>query len=90
MATSAKLRQKAYISQAEYDALQKPFSRASIKNYIGMACAAEAYDGPLSLMFQMFLTFVYTEYLGVSPVSMAAIVSISVIVDGITETYSAV
>lgn len=85
MATSAKLRQKAYISQAEYDALQKPFSRASIKNYIGMACAAQAYDGPLSLIFQMFLTFVYTEYLGVSPVSMAAIVSISVIVDGITD-----
>jgi glycoside/pentoside/hexuronide:cation symporter, GPH family len=76
---------KAYISQTEYDDLQKPFSKASIKNYIGMACAAEAYDGPLSLMFQSFLTFVYTEYLGVSPISMAAVVSISVIIDGITD-----
>jgi glycoside/pentoside/hexuronide:cation symporter, GPH family len=85
MASTKELRKKAYISQEEYDALQQPFSKASIKNYIGMACVAESYDGPLSLMFQMFLTFVYTEYLGISAISMAAVVSASVIIDGITD-----
>lgn len=73
------------ISSEEYQALQQPYSKATIKNYLGMICAAQSYDGPLSLLLNMFFTFVYTEYMGVPALTITSIVAVSIIIDGITD-----
>ena len=81
----ATLEKSPRIDPAVYQELQKPFSKATIKNYVGIVCAAMSYEGPLSMMFNMFLTFMYTEYLGISAAAMSLVVSASIIIDGITD-----
>lgn len=73
------------ITPEAYAELQKPWGKATVRNAIGVIFAQLAYDGPIGMLVSMFLTFVYTEYLGVSPAMMGVVVSSSVIVDGVTD-----
>lgn len=64
---------------------QKLFSARSIKNYIAAALAAFGYQGLGYVLFSTYLTIVYTEYLGVGAAAIASVMSIGIIVDGITD-----
>lgn len=64
---------------------QRLFSARSIKNYIAAMCAAFGYQGLSYTLFGSYLTFVYTEYLGVQAAAIAVVMSVGIIVDGVTD-----
>ena len=57
---------KQHIDPKLYAELQRPTSGASIKNYVAQVFAAFTYQSFGYVMMASFLTFVYSEYLGVS------------------------
>ena len=64
---------------------QRQFSARSIKNYIASALVPFFSNGFSSMLFSTYLTFVYTEYLGVSAAAISAAVSVGVVIDAITD-----
>lgn len=64
---------------------QRQFSARSIKNYIAGALTPFATNGLSSIMFSTYLTFVYTEYLGVSAALISLVVSVGVVIDAVTD-----
>lgn len=76
---------KQHIDPKLYAELQRPTSGASIKNYVAQVFAAFTYQSFGYVMMASFLTFVYSEYLGVSSAAIAGVMSIGIIIDGITD-----
>lgn len=64
---------------------QRPFSARSIKNYIAAIFSAFGYQGLSYTLFSSYLTFVYSEFLGVSPAKIAVVMSIGIVVDGVSD-----
>ena len=64
---------------------QQQFSKRTIKNYLAALLAPFGYSGLSAMLFSTYISFVYTEYLGVSAAAIASVVSIGVIVDGVTD-----
>ena len=64
---------------------QRQFSARNIKNYIAAALTPFCTNGLSSMLFSTYLTFVYTEYLGVSAALISLVVSIGVVIDAITD-----
>ena len=64
---------------------QRQFSARSIKNYIASALVPFFSNGFSSMLFSTYLTFVYTEYLGVASAAISLVVSIGVVIDAITD-----
>lgn len=65
--------------------LQKPYSVASIKNYIASVLSSFGQQGLSTALFSQFFTIVYSTYLGVNPAPLAVIMSIGVILDGVSD-----
>lgn len=64
---------------------QREFSARSVKNYIAGILGNTATSGFSAMLFSSWLTFVFVEYLGVGAAAIAAVVSVGVIVDGVTD-----
>jgi glycoside/pentoside/hexuronide:cation symporter, GPH family len=64
---------------------QREFSARSVKNYIAGILGNAATSGFSAMLFSSWLTFVFTEYLGVGAAAIAAVVSVGVIVDGVSD-----
>lgn len=64
---------------------QREFSKQNIKNYIAGIASSFGTSGFSAMLFSGWLTFVYTEYLGVNAAAIAAVVSVSIIVDGVSD-----
>jgi GPH family glycoside/pentoside/hexuronide:cation symporter len=65
--------------------LQKPTSGLTIRNYIVGMLSAFGQQGLTTAMFSTYFTLVYTVYLGVDTRLMATIVSIGIIIDGVSD-----
>jgi GPH family glycoside/pentoside/hexuronide:cation symporter len=59
----------------------KAFSATTIKNYCASFASTFAFQGLAYTMFASFLTFVYTEYLGVGAAAIGSVMAIGVFVD---------
>jgi GPH family glycoside/pentoside/hexuronide:cation symporter len=75
----------ARLDPAIYADLNKQFSGRSIKNYIANVCACFGYQGLGYVLFANYLMFVYTEYLGVGSAVIASVMSVGIIIDGVTD-----
>ena len=64
---------------------QRQFSKRTILNYLAAFLSPFGYSGFSAMLFSTYISFVYTEYLGVSAAAIAGVVSIGVIVDGVTD-----
>lgn len=64
---------------------QREFSARSVKNYIAGILGNAATSGFSAMLFSSWLTFVFVEYLGVGAAAIAAVVSVGVIVDGVSD-----
>lgn len=64
---------------------QQEFSKRSIKNYLAVFFSNIGVGGFSAMFFGQWLTFVFTEYLGVSAALIGLIISISIIVDGVSD-----
>lgn len=64
---------------------QQQFSSRSIRNYVASAMSPFVTNGLSSMLFSTYLTFVYTEYLGVAAAAIAGVVSVGVIIDTVTD-----
>lgn len=64
---------------------RQQFSRRTIKNYFAAFLSPFGYNGFSTMLFSTYISFVYTEYLGVNAAAIASVVSIGVIVDGVTD-----
>lgn len=64
---------------------QRPFSARSIKNYIAAITAAFGYQGLSYTLFSSFFTLVFSEFLGVNPAKIAVVMSIGIVVDGLSD-----
>ena len=64
---------------------QQEFSKRNIKNYLAVIFSNIGVGGFSAMLFGQWLTFVFTEYLGVSAALIGIIVSVSIIVDGISD-----
>lgn len=65
--------------------LQRPWSLLSVRNYIAGALAAFGQQGLTTALFSSFLTVVYNMYLGLDVKYTGIVVSVSIIVDGVTD-----
>jgi GPH family glycoside/pentoside/hexuronide:cation symporter len=63
----------------------KAFSPTTIKNYCAAFTSTFACQGLAYTMFASFLTFVYTEYLGVGAATIGGVMAIGVFVDMATD-----
>ena len=72
-------------TQATIPDYQRQFSARSIKNYIACALVPFFTNGLSSMLFSTYLTFVYTEYLGVSAALISGVVSVGVVIDAVTD-----
>ena len=64
---------------------QQEFSKRNIKNYLAVIFSNIGVGGFSAMLFGQWLTFVFTEYLGVSAALIGIIVSVSIIVDCISD-----
>lgn len=64
---------------------QQEFSPRSIKNYLAGVLANIGTGGFSAMLFSSWLTFVYSEYLGVDAALIGSVVAIGIIVDGISD-----
>ena len=64
---------------------QQDFSKRTIKNYGAALLSPMGYSGLSAMLFSTYLTYVYTEYLGVAAAAIAAVVSVGIIIDGVTD-----
>lgn len=64
---------------------QQEFSLRSIKNYIAVFLVPFGTQGLSALLFSTYLSKTYTDYLGVNAAIMGLIISIGIIVDGVTD-----
>lgn len=65
--------------------LTKSNTSTNVKNYISIALGCLAAQGPLMLVVSQYLSFVYTEYIGVSAAAVGLVLSIGALVDGISD-----
>ena len=65
--------------------LQKPWSGRTIRNYIAGMLASLGQQGLTTALFSSFFTLVYSVYLGVSPDKIALVLSVGIIIDGISD-----
>lgn len=77
-----KMREKPASALPDY---QQEFSKRSVRNYIAAFFVPFGFNGLSAMLFSTYLSFVYTEYLGVSAAAIAGVVSFGVIVDGVTD-----
>lgn len=59
--------------------------RTNLKNYLGIILGIFASQGLGTVFISSFLSFVYTEYLGVSAAIVGVILSIGVVLDGVSD-----
>lgn len=64
---------------------QREFSLRNIKNYISIFLVPFGTQGLSALLFSTYLSQVYVDYLGVSAAVMGIVMSIGIIVDGVTD-----
>jgi GPH family glycoside/pentoside/hexuronide:cation symporter len=67
------------------DQLQRPWSGRTVRNYIAGMLASFGQQGLTTALFSSFFTLVYSVYLGVGADKMAVVVSIGIIIDGISD-----
>ena len=65
--------------------LQKPWSGRTIRNYIAGMLSSLGQQGLTTALFSTFFTLVYSVYLGVSPDKIAIVLSVGIIIDGISD-----
>ena len=65
--------------------LQKPWSGRTIRNYIAGMLSSLGQQGLTTALFSTFFTLVYSVYLGVSPDKIALVLSVGIIIDGISD-----
>lgn len=64
---------------------QREFSARSIKNYISLALLPIGTQGLSSMLFSSYLSYVYVNYLGVNAAIIGLVMSVGIIVDGVTD-----
>lgn len=65
--------------------LQKPWSGRTIRNYIAGMLSSLGQQGLTTALFSSFFTLVYSVYLGVSPDKIAMVLSVGIIIDGVSD-----
>lgn len=64
---------------------QREFSPRNIKNYLAIFLVPFGTQGLSALLFSTYLSQVYVDYLGVSAAIMGVLMSIGIIIDGVTD-----
>jgi GPH family glycoside/pentoside/hexuronide:cation symporter len=65
--------------------LQKPWSLLTIRNYIASVLASFGQQGLTTAMFSTYFTMVYSVYLGVAADKIAVVVSVGIVIDGVSD-----
>ncbi|MGN1141550.1 MAG: MFS transporter [Oliverpabstia sp.] len=60
-------------------------SRRDVRNLFGAGFAALASGGLSYSLIQSFFSFVYTEYLGMAAVTMGMVLSVGIVIDGVSD-----
>ena len=64
---------------------QREFSPRNIKNYISLALLPIGTQGLSSMLFSTYLSYVYVNYLGVNAAVIGLVMSVGIVVDGVTD-----
>ena len=73
------------IQEKDLPDYQQQFSSRTMKNYVAQALVPFGTNSLSGMLFSSYLSFVYTQYLGVAANVIAVIISIGIIVDGVTD-----
>jgi glycoside/pentoside/hexuronide:cation symporter, GPH family len=73
------------IQEKDLPDYQQQFSSRTMKNYVAQALVPFGTNSLSAMLFSSYLSFVYTQYLGVAANVIAVIISIGIIVDGVTD-----